>query len=78
MFKTVDQKTKLERLKVCIACENYIRSIQTCKLCKCYVPAKTMFAQTTCPDNRWIEQAAGTDLISKIEESILKMWNEAK
>lgn len=77
MFKTVSQQVRIERLKICNSCEHNIHSLNTCKLCKCYIPAKTMFSLTTCPDNKWLEENAGTDLISKIEESILELWNKS-
>lgn len=77
MFKTVTQQVKIERLKICSSCEHYSRNISTCKLCKCYVPAKTMFSSARCPDNRWLDIGADDSLINQIEESILEMWNKS-
>ena len=40
------------------------------------MPAKTMFAKTTCPDGKWGESEPGQNLINKIEEMILESWNK--
>ena len=78
MFKTVDQKIKMSRLTTCRSCDKFISKLNTCKVCKCYLPAKTMFAEAECPENKWTQHIASTSMISLIEESILKIWNEQK
>mgnify|MGYP003339827151 CR=1 FL=1 len=78
MLKTVSQQIKLQRLEICNSCEHLVKKFNSCKLCKCYVPAKTMFASAICPDNKWLEESASNDLVNQIEESILKMWNNSK
>jgi hypothetical protein len=75
MFKTVSEKVKLERLSICKGCEHFVASYKTCKKCGCYMPAKTMFAATSCPIDKWQKNQPGQSLINTIEEEILKSWN---
>ena len=76
MLKTVSEETKLFRLSICNDCENLNKKIKTCKLCGCYMPAKSTFASSTCPDNKWTTSEPGQNLINKIEEMILDSWNK--
>jgi len=40
------------RYALCKSCENF--SLQSsCKLCGCYMPAKTKVIDATCPANKW-------------------------
>jgi ribosomal protein L32 len=76
MLKTVSEQVKQERLTICKSCDRYSQTLRTCKECGCYMPAKAMFAATSCPINSWSETEAGTDLINKLEEMILASWNK--
>ena len=76
MFKTVSEEVKLSRLDICNNCNNFNQTIKTCKLCGCYMPAKSMFADSECPDKKWTTGAAGQNLINKIEEMILESWSK--
>ena len=40
------------------------------------MPAKSTFASSTCPDNKWTISEPGQNLINKIEEMILDSWNK--
>jgi hypothetical protein len=40
------------------------------------MPAKSMFAESNCPDEKWTTAPAGKNLINKIEEMILESWNK--
>jgi len=40
------------------------------------MPAKSMFANSTCPENNWTTSEPGKNLINKIEEMILESWNK--
>jgi len=75
MFKTVSQKTKQQRLEICESCELFIKKVSMCKSCGCYMPAKAMFAISECPEGKWLENEPGQNLINKIEEMILKSWD---
>lgn len=76
MFKTVSEEIKSSRLAICNSCDNFNQTIKTCKLCGCYMPAKTMLAASDCPDNKWTTAPAGENLINKLEEMILESWNK--
>jgi len=39
------------------------------------MPAKAMFAISECPEGKWLENEPGQNLINKIEEMILKSWD---
>lgn len=49
----VSSKERNQRLKKCNQCEHQIRYMKVCNLCACYIPWKTWFNNTSCPDNRW-------------------------
>lgn len=76
MFKTVNEQTKLTRLSICSTCEEYSARIKTCKQCGCYMPAKAMFATSTCPVDKWTNAEPGSSLINQLEEMIVASWNK--
>jgi hypothetical protein len=76
MLKTVSEEVKLYRMSICNDCNNFNKTMKTCKQCGCYMPAKAMFASSTCPDDKWTTSEPGQNLINKIEEMILESWNK--
>ncbi|ASD50480.1 hypothetical protein FDI24_gp199 [Acidovorax phage ACP17] len=42
-----------DRLKTCQGCPSYRQTMKVCGDCGCYLPAKTKFAQSTCPQGKW-------------------------
>ena len=42
-----------KRLKTCLECELRNKALNTCPLCKCWVPTKTAYLGSKCPDKRW-------------------------
>ena len=76
MFKTVSEIIKLQRLTICNNCDDFNKKIKTCKQCGCYMPAKTMFANSKCPLSKWSSGIPGNDLINQIDEAILDSWNK--
>jgi hypothetical protein len=77
MFATVDESIKEQRLSICYSCESFITKIQTCNECKCYMPAKALFAETICPIGKWHRADPGNSIINSLEESILNLWDES-
>ena len=75
MFATVDESVRQQRLLVCQSCESFSNRLNSCRECGCYMPAKASFAQTECPQGKWLQAEAGNSLINKLEESILNLWN---
>jgi hypothetical protein len=41
------------KMKSCIVCENYTPQNKACKLCGCYMPAKTLLPFAKCPAGKW-------------------------
>lgn len=76
MFKTVEHSVKLQRMAICNTCDLFSKKYETCKSCGCYMPAKTTFAQSECPNGLWQTAEPGQSLINKIEELILESWNK--
>ena len=44
------------RMTICNSCEHFRNILKVCKLCGCFMPAKTMISGSYCPDTppRWI------------------------
>ena len=44
------------RMSICGACEHYNNIIKTCRICSCFMPAKTMFKTSVCPADppKWL------------------------
>lgn len=76
MLKTVSEEVKLYRLDVCNGCDYFNKTVKMCKQCGCYMPAKSMFASASCPEEKWTTSQPGENLINKIEEMILESWNK--
>ena len=47
--ETVAQK----RMEICMACPHRNTHLNTCKVCTCYLPAKTKCMQCSCPKQYW-------------------------
>jgi len=41
-----------KRANICVSCDK-LRKNKTCKLCGCYVPAKTRSIKSICPIKKW-------------------------
>jgi hypothetical protein len=80
MFKIVNDVVKNHRMSICKNCEFLRETLNTCKQCGCFMPAKTAFASDACPLNKWSaiqnQPTAQTDLINKLEEKIVESWNK--
>ena len=61
MHILVDKEVSDERMRICESCENYgmpdaklnWMGDKRCKLCSCYMPAKTTLAIASCPAGKW-------------------------
>jgi len=42
-----------ERLKICKACEHFIKTTTTCKKCGCFMIIKTKLVNSECPIGKW-------------------------
>tara|TARA_B100001996_G_C18493036_1_gene528403 strand:- start:420 stop:605 length:186 start_codon:yes stop_codon:yes gene_type:complete len=42
-----------ERLEICNSCDELRKSIKQCKICGCFVVAKTAMPSAKCPIDKW-------------------------
>ena len=42
-----------ERIAICNSCDEYNKTINICKKCGCFMPAKTKLARAKCPLGKW-------------------------
>ena len=49
----VDEEVQLTRYKICEDCSEFRTSLRQCKMCYCFMPAKTMFKSSKCPKGLW-------------------------
>ena len=42
-----------ERLNICLSCEKLYKPTKSCKLCGCFMIAKTKLANQACPVKKW-------------------------
>ena len=41
------------RLEICEECPSYSNHLKLCRECGCYMPAKTLLPNSTCPLKKW-------------------------
>ena len=41
------------KLTICKQCEKFNNTIKVCKICKCFMPAKTRLPGQHCPIGKW-------------------------
>ena len=46
------EEVRAKRLEICEGCENF-NAIRQCKLCHCFMDAKTMLENAYCPLRKW-------------------------
>lgn len=49
----VSEEVRTERLDVCKTCDQFHKS-EFCKLCGCYMPAKSWLPHSSCPMKKWL------------------------
>ena len=49
----VEKKIQAERYAICEDCSEFRKSIKQCKVCSCFMPAKTLFNRSKCPKGYW-------------------------
>lgn len=52
-FVKLPEEDRNARLEICRTCEHF-SSMQFCKLCGCYMPAKTYMPGQSCPMRKWV------------------------
>ncbi len=51
----VEKEIQEERYAICEDCSEFRTSLKQCKICNCFMPAKTLFNQSNCPKDYWKE-----------------------
>jgi len=46
-------ETSHRRLETCNSCTQFYKKTQQCRLCHCWMPAKTKIPQSKCPQGKW-------------------------
>lgn len=46
------ESVRNERFDICKSCDQF-NSMEFCKICHCYMPAKTYLPFDSCPINKW-------------------------
>jgi len=47
------EEQRNERLDTCLKCEHLFKPTTSCKLCGCFMKAKTYIPSQSCPINKW-------------------------
>lgn len=43
----------VDRMKICLQCEHFLKITKQCKKCGCFMPIKTRMPQQKCPVDKW-------------------------
>ena len=49
----VSEEQRNERYDICKSCEHLVSSTSTCRVCFCFMSAKTYLAGVSCPLKKW-------------------------
>jgi recombinational DNA repair protein RecR len=49
----VSEEIRSQRFEICKNCDQ-LHSTEFCKLCACYMPAKTWLSGASCPLKKWV------------------------
>jgi hypothetical protein len=49
----VEDDVATARIDICNSCEFLVKKVDVCKICHCYMPAKTKLKAASCPKNKW-------------------------
>jgi len=49
----IEKEIQAERYSICEDCSQFKKSTRQCKICSCFMPAKTLFNRSRCPKGYW-------------------------
>lgn len=49
----MENNTPEDRFAICKNCDQFWDAVKVCKVCKCYMPAKTKLQDSRCPLRKW-------------------------
>jgi len=47
------RRNAVDRMKICLQCEHFLKMIKQCKKCGCFMIIKTRLPNSTCPIGKW-------------------------
>jgi hypothetical protein len=53
MLKIADENISALRFAICKSCDDFNKTLNTCKICNCFMQVKTKLAESSCPVKRW-------------------------
>jgi hypothetical protein len=51
----MDDRTRqaVDKMKICLQCEHFLKSTRQCKKCGCFMPLKVRIPRQKCPIQKW-------------------------
>lgn len=49
----IEKEIQAERYAICESCSHFKKLTRQCKVCACFMPAKTLFNKSKCPKSYW-------------------------
>lgn len=49
----IEKEIQAERYSICENCSEFKKTTRQCKVCSCFMPAKTLFNKSKCPKGYW-------------------------
>ena len=49
----IEKEVQAERYAICEDCSEFRKPLRQCKVCSCFMPAKTLFKGSQCPKGYW-------------------------
>ena len=46
-------RNAVDRMKICLQCEHFLKMTKQCKKCGCFMIIKTRLPNSTCPIDKW-------------------------
>lgn len=50
----IEKDIQSARYKICEDCSEFRKTLRQCKICSCFMPAKTLFNKSKCPKGYWV------------------------
>ena len=48
-----EQKESIEKMKICVQCDEFLKLTKQCKKCGCFMPIKVLLPKQKCPMGKW-------------------------
>ena len=62
MQNNPEDREAIDKMKICLQCENFFKPTRQCKKCGCFMPIKVRMHGQKCPiDKWWLNARLNTD-----------------